>query len=151
MLARFVPVVRTFAPIVAGVGKMHYRTFVTYNIIGGLLWGVGVTTLGYFLGNIEFIKNNLEVAAIIIVAISITPMVFEYLRHRAPPRHRRGRGIDRPRLAGRDCAAAWRDSRSTPSCTTSPVSVRTRATSASALTKSMRRSTAPTSSGRRSA
>ena len=63
VLARFVPIVRTFAPIVAGVGKMHYRTFVTYNVIGGVLWGVGVTTLGYFLGKIEFIKNNLEIAA----------------------------------------------------------------------------------------
>ncbi|MFT3852616.1 MAG: VTT domain-containing protein [Ilumatobacteraceae bacterium] len=82
ILARFVPVVRTFAPILAGVGKMHYRTFVTFNVIGGILWGVGVTTLGYFLGKIEFIKNNLEVAAVIIVAISVTPMVIEYLRHR---------------------------------------------------------------------
>ena len=82
VMARFVPVVRTFAPIVAGVGKMHYRTFVTYNIVGGLLWGVGVTMLGYYLGKIEFIKNNLEVAAIIIVAISVTPMIIEYLRHR---------------------------------------------------------------------
>ena len=82
VMARFVPVVRTFAPIVAGVGKMHYRTFVTYNIVGGLLWGVGVTMLGYYLGKIEFIKNNLEVAALIIVAISVTPMIIEYLRHR---------------------------------------------------------------------
>ena len=82
VLARFVPVVRTFAPIVAGVGKMHYRTFVTYNIVGGVLWGAGITTLGFYLGNIEFIKNNLEVAAIIIVAISVLPMVFEYVRHR---------------------------------------------------------------------
>ena len=82
VLARFVPIVRTFAPIVAGVGKMHYRTFVTYNVIGGVLWGSGVTTLGYFLGNIEFIKNNLEVAAVIIVAISVLPMAIEYLRHR---------------------------------------------------------------------
>jgi len=83
VMARFVPVVRTFAPIVAGTGKMHYRTFVTYNVIGGLLWGAGITTLGYFLGNIEFIKNNLEIAAIIIVAISVLPMVIEYWRHRS--------------------------------------------------------------------
>ena len=82
VMARFVPVVRTFAPIVAGVGKMHYRTFVMFNIIGGVLWGVGVTMLGYYLGKIEFIKNNLEIAAVIIVAISITPMIIEYLRHR---------------------------------------------------------------------
>jgi membrane-associated protein len=82
LLARFVPIVRTFAPILAGVGRMRYRTFVTYNVIGGLLWGVGITTLGYFLGNIEFIKHNIEIAAIVIVAISITPMVIEFLRHR---------------------------------------------------------------------
>jgi membrane-associated protein len=82
VLARFVPVVRTFAPIVAGVGRMHYRTFVMFNVIGGILWGVGVTTLGYFLGNIEFIKDNLEIAAIIIVLISILPMLIEYWRHR---------------------------------------------------------------------
>jgi len=82
VLARFVPIVRTFTPIVAGVGEMRYRTFVTYNIVGGLLWGVGVTTLGYFLGEIEFIKNNLEIAAVIIVAISVLPVMLEYRRHR---------------------------------------------------------------------
>ena len=82
VLARFIPVVRTFTPIVAGVGEMNYRTFVTYNILGGLLWGVGVTTLGYFLGEVEFIKNNLEVAALVIVMISVLPVVLEFYRHR---------------------------------------------------------------------
>jgi membrane-associated protein len=82
VLARFVPIVRTFTPIVAGAADMRYRTFVTYNIVGGLLWGVGVTTLGYFLGEIEFIKNNLEVAAVIIVAISVLPVALEFRRHR---------------------------------------------------------------------
>jgi membrane-associated protein len=82
VLARFVPVVRTFTPIVAGVGHMNYRTFLTYNIIGGLLWGVGITTLGYFLGEVEFIKNNLEIAAIVIVLISVLPVALEYRRHR---------------------------------------------------------------------
>jgi membrane-associated protein len=82
VLARFVPIVRTFAPIVAGVGTMKYRTFVTYNIVGGLLWGVGVTTLGYFLGEVEWIESNIEVAIVGIVLISILPMVIEYLRHR---------------------------------------------------------------------
>jgi membrane-associated protein len=82
VLARFVPIVRTFAPIVAGVGTMKYRTFVTYNIVGGLLWGVGVTTLGYFLGEVEWIEANIEVAIVGIVLISILPMVIEYLRHR---------------------------------------------------------------------
>jgi membrane-associated protein len=82
VLARFVPIVRTFAPIVAGVGTMKYRTFVTYNVVGGLLWGVGVTTLGYFLGEVEWIEANIEVAIVGIVLISILPMVIEYLRHR---------------------------------------------------------------------
>ena len=82
VLARFVPVVRTFTPIIAGVAKMKYRTFVTYNIIGGLIWGVGVTTLGFFLGEIEFVKNNIEVAALAIVAISVLPVVLEYRKHR---------------------------------------------------------------------
>jgi membrane-associated protein len=82
VVARFVPIVRTFTPIVAGVAEMKYSTFVRYNIVGGLLWGVGVTTLGYFLGEIEFIKDNLEVAAAIIVAISVLPVAIEFWRHR---------------------------------------------------------------------
>ena len=82
VMARFVPVVRTFAPIVAGVGKMKYRTFLTFNVIGGLLWGVGVTTLGHFLGNVTWVKNNIEVASIGIVIISLLPMIIEFMRHR---------------------------------------------------------------------
>lgn len=82
VLARFVPVVRTFAPIVAGVGKMKYRTFVTYNLVGGLIWGVGVTTLGHFLGQQEVVKNNIEVASIVIVFVSILPIVLELVKHR---------------------------------------------------------------------
>ena len=84
MLARFVPIVRTFAPIVAGVGKMRYRTFVTFNVIGALLWAVGVTTLGYFLGEIELVKDNIEIAIIAIVAVSLLPIV--HRGHQAPPR-----------------------------------------------------------------
>ena len=61
---------------------MHYRTFVSFNVIGGLLWGAGVTTLGYFLGEIEFIKNNIEVAAVAIVFVSVLPIVLEYWKHR---------------------------------------------------------------------
>jgi membrane-associated protein len=82
VLARFVPVVRTFTPIIAGVSKMHYRTFVTYNVIGGLLWGLGITLLGYFLGQVDFIANNLEVTILSIVAISCLPVVIEVVRHR---------------------------------------------------------------------
>jgi len=82
VIARFVPLVRTFAPIVAGIGTMKYRTFVIYNVAGGLLWGVGVTSLGYFLGEIDAVKNNIEIAILVIVFVSILPMVFEVIRHR---------------------------------------------------------------------
>ena len=82
VLARFVPVVRTFAPVVAGVSKMHYRTFVTYNIIGGVLWGAGVVLLGYFLGGIAFVANNVEAIILLIVALSVLPIVIELLRAR---------------------------------------------------------------------
>jgi membrane-associated protein len=82
VLARFVPVVRTFAPIVAGVGKMRYRTFFTFNIIGGLLWGAGLTTLGHFLGDVSWVKNNIELASVGIVALSLVPIAFEVVRHR---------------------------------------------------------------------
>ena len=82
VIARFVPVVRTFAPIVAGIGTMKYRTFVIYNIAGGLLWGVGVTSLGFFLGEIDAVKNNIEIAILVIVFVSLLPMVIEVIRHR---------------------------------------------------------------------
>ena len=68
VLARFVPVVRTFCPVVAGVGKMHYSTFVRYNVVGGFLWGVGVTLLGYFFGQIEVVEDNFEIAILAIIA-----------------------------------------------------------------------------------
>ena len=82
VLARFVPIVRTFAPIVAGVGSMRYRTFLVYNVLGGLLWAVGVTLLGYFLGEIEWVEQNLEIAILGIVGLSVLPIVFELLRAR---------------------------------------------------------------------
>lgn len=82
VVARFIPVVRTFTPIVAGVGNMRYRTFVTYNLIGAALWGVGVTTLGYFLGEIHAIKDNLDYAAVVILIVSFAPIGLEYRRHR---------------------------------------------------------------------
>jgi membrane-associated protein len=82
VLARFVPVVRTFTPIVAGVGHMRYRTFLIFNLIGAALWAIGITTLGAFLGEITFIKDNLEYAAVVILAISLTPLLIEHLRRR---------------------------------------------------------------------
>jgi membrane-associated protein len=83
VLARFVPVVRTFAPIVAGVGDMHYRTFVTFNVIGALLWAVGVTTAGYILGDtIPSIDRYLLPIIALIVVASVAPAVVEVLRQR---------------------------------------------------------------------
>ncbi|PAZ14499.1 hypothetical protein CLM62_18905 [Streptomyces sp. SA15] len=83
VLARFVPIVRTFAPIVAGAGRMKYRTFFTYNVIGGIAWGTGVTLAGYWLGQIEFIKTNVEAILILIVFVSVVPIIIEYLRERS--------------------------------------------------------------------
>ena len=82
ILARFVPIVRTFTPVVAGAGKMHYSTFVRYNVVGGFLWGVGITTLGYFFGQIPVVRDNIEVALIGIVLFSLLPVLFEVVRHR---------------------------------------------------------------------
>jgi membrane-associated protein len=82
ILARFIPIVRTFAPVVAGVGNMHYRTFVRYNIIGGILWGTGLPLLGYFLGQFEIVKNNIEIAVLAVVFISVLPVVIELINHR---------------------------------------------------------------------
>ncbi len=82
VLARFVPIVRTFVPTLAGAGNMHYRTFLTFNVIGGVLWGAGITTLGYFLGQIDAVKNNIEIAAIVIVSLSLLPLVLEFVKHR---------------------------------------------------------------------
>jgi membrane-associated protein len=82
MLARFVPIVRTFAPIVAGVSDMNYRTFVTFNIIGGFIWAIGLTTLGYYMGQIDVVKNNIEIAIVTVIALSLIPVVIELIKHR---------------------------------------------------------------------
>jgi membrane-associated protein len=82
IVARFVPFVRTYAPVAAGVGKMSYRHFVSFNVIGALLWGVGVTLLGYLLGNIAFIKDNIEALLVVIVLASLLPVAFELWRAR---------------------------------------------------------------------
>jgi membrane-associated protein len=80
VLARFVPVVRTFAPVMAGVARMPYRTFLAYNVVGGVAWGCGITTLGYFLGQIDFVKANIEFIVIGIVMLSFLPIAFELRR-----------------------------------------------------------------------
>lgn len=82
IMARFVPIVRTFAPFVAGIGKMDYSRFITYNVIGGIVWVIGLTIAGYFLGEFEVIKKNLEIAIIGIIFISVLPIIVEYFRNR---------------------------------------------------------------------
>jgi membrane-associated protein len=83
VLARFVPVVRTFITVMAGVGTMSFRRFMIYSAVGGALWAVGVTLLGYYLGTIPFVANNVEVMLLAFVAIAIVPVAIEYLRERA--------------------------------------------------------------------
>jgi membrane-associated protein len=82
VLARFVPIVRTFTPIVAGASRMHYRMFLTYNVVGGTLWGCGVTILGYFLGQVAFVRSNIEFILVGIVVVSVLPIAVEFLRGR---------------------------------------------------------------------
>ena len=82
ILARFVPIVRTFVTLVAGVGKMDFRKFIAYTAIGGVLWACGVTTLGYYLGNIPIVRDNIEAVLILIVFVSVIPMMVEFVLHR---------------------------------------------------------------------
>ncbi|WP_328385376.1 VTT domain-containing protein [Streptomyces sp. NBC_00400] len=82
ILARFVPIVRTFTPIIAGVSRMNYRSFITFNLIGGALWGAGVTLLGASLGNIAFVHKHIELILVAIVLVSVVPIAIEYLRAR---------------------------------------------------------------------
>jgi len=83
ILAQFVPIVRTFTPVAAGVGRMNFRHFITFNMIGALLWGVGVTTLGYWLGGFAFVQHNIEYILLAIIFASVAPMVVEGLKKRA--------------------------------------------------------------------
>jgi len=82
LLARFVPIIRTFITAMAGVGRMEPRRYFTYSVIGGALWATGVTLLGYWLGNVPFIRDNIEVMLILIVMLSVVPIAFEFVRAR---------------------------------------------------------------------
>lgn len=82
VIARFIPIIRTFAPFVAGIGKMSYPRFLVYNVGGAVLWVVSLVTAGFYFGELPFVKQNLTLIIVLIVIISILPGVFEYLRHR---------------------------------------------------------------------
>ncbi len=82
ILARFVPVVRTFVPVIAGVAKMNHKTFVLFNLVGAALWGIGVTLLGYWLGQFEWVGKNIDIIFIVIVLISVIPIGVELLKAR---------------------------------------------------------------------
>jgi membrane-associated protein len=79
VLARFVPIVRTFAPFVAGIGKMNYRRFAMFNVIGAVIWVTLCTCAGYFFSGVDLIKNNLHLVSLVIVLISVVPIVIEYI------------------------------------------------------------------------
>lgn len=89
ILARFVPIVRTFAPFVAGIGTMNYRKFISYNIIGGAVWIAGLTLLGYFFGTIEVVSKNFELVILGIIGLSVLPMLFEIVRNYLKKRKRK--------------------------------------------------------------
>ncbi|HUT07336.1 MAG TPA: DedA family protein [Candidatus Latescibacteria bacterium] len=82
IIARFVPIIRSFAPLVAGIGRMSYGKFIAYNVIGGVGWVVLLTGAGYFFGNIPVVRKNFSLAILAIIALSTVPIVTEYLRHR---------------------------------------------------------------------
>ena len=125
ILARFVPIVRTFVTLVAGVGRMDFRKFITYTAIGGVLWACGITILGLLPRHVPFIQNNIEAVLVLIVFVSLIPMLVEYLLHKrrakqalaaaaAPTQpHRRAVGRTQPtcrsasaaRIGGRNCGA----------------------------------------------
>lgn len=85
ILARFAPIVRTFAPFVAGVGKMHYQTFLAYNVIGAFIWVTSLTFAGYFFGSLPWVKANFEYIVYFIIFASLLPMLIEYLKYKVGP------------------------------------------------------------------
>lgn len=87
VLARFVPVVRTFITVMAGVGKMDPKRFFLYSAIGGVLWAAGITVLGFFLGQIEFVRENIELMLILIVLLSVLPIIIELIKARREAKH----------------------------------------------------------------
>jgi membrane-associated protein len=90
VLARFVPIVRTFATVMAGASRMNFRVYAIYTVIGAVLWGAGITALGYWLGQVKFISSNIELIAVLIVVVSVVPMAIELLR----ARRKNGKAVD---------------------------------------------------------
>jgi len=82
ILARFVPIIRTFAPFVAGVARMNYKQFISFNAIGGLLWISLFTLAGFFFGNFPFVKQNFHYVIFVIIGLSLVPIVYEYIQHK---------------------------------------------------------------------
>lgn len=82
ILARFIPIVRTFAPFIAGIGTMNYAKFLSFNVIGGFIWITSFLFLGYFFGNLPFVKNNFSLVIFGIVGLSILPPMYEFLKHK---------------------------------------------------------------------
>ncbi|MBP6552097.1 MAG: DedA family protein [Vitreoscilla sp.] len=82
IMARFIPIVRTFAPFVAGMGHMSYHHFLAYNVIGGVLWVTIFSYLGYFFGNMDIVKDNLSLVLVAIIVLSILPAIIEIIRHK---------------------------------------------------------------------
>lgn len=82
VIARFVPIVRTLAPFVAGIGRMNYATFLTYNFVGGFIWVFGITLAGYFLGNIPLIKDNFSKVVLLIILLSVLPIIYSVIKEK---------------------------------------------------------------------
>jgi membrane-associated protein len=89
VIGRFVPIIRTFAPFLAGVGSMTYGKFLTYNVVGGILWIASFTLGGYFFGNLPFVKKNFTLVIVAIIVISVMPTVIEYMRQRRQAKAKR--------------------------------------------------------------
>jgi membrane-associated protein len=101
IIARFLPIIRTFAPFVAGVGRMTYWRFITYNVVGGVLWVAIFVFGGYYFGNLEIVKNNFSFVVVAIIILSVLPIIYELVRHRVRP--------SRPEIAETATADAERD------------------------------------------
>ncbi|GHA96283.1 DedA family protein [Streptomyces termitum] len=108
ILARFVPIIRTFTPIIAGVSRMNYRSFIIFNIVGGVLWGAGVTVLGASLGKIDFVHKHIEMILVGIVLLSVVPIVIEVLRARSQAKKAEAQApAEAAAPAGQDAPAAY--------------------------------------------